>query len=267
MTGGSDPAGVDATRATGSGPSREAVREALADVTDPELDRSIVDLEYVDTLEVDGDRVRVEVVLPTAWCSPAFAWMMVADAREAIEALPGVDHARVALRAHLHAEEITEGVAEGQPFEAAFPDADGGLEAVRAELDRKARIARQYDALEALLDSGLHPEQIVSLRPDAISWPDDPGERATVYLADRALGVAVPADPLESYLEKARETGLVDTPTDRLFATPEGEPIASDEFDLVRRRCRLAKVNMSSQGGICAGLKESRDRRFGEADD
>ncbi|MFB6135667.1 MAG: iron-sulfur cluster assembly protein [Halobacteriaceae archaeon] len=55
---------------------RGAVRAALDGVTDPELDRSLVDLGYVDEVAVDGGRATVRLTLPTAWCSPAFAWMM-----------------------------------------------------------------------------------------------------------------------------------------------------------------------------------------------
>ncbi|WP_306054863.1 iron-sulfur cluster assembly protein [Natronococcus wangiae] len=249
------------TGRTSDGPSREAVRDRLDRVTDPELDRSIVELEYVDAIEIDGDRVTVHVTLPTAWCSPAFAWMMTSDAREEVERLPGVARTRVFLREHMHDAEINRGVNAGLPFEDAFPDADGAVDAVRAELDRKARIARQYDAVEALLEAGLNPETIVSLRPRDLERTNR-GDRVAVYLADRAVGVSVPAAPIDDYLEKARETGAVDAPTDVLFRTPEGEPIDPEAFDLVHRRARLTQVNMSGQGGICDGLREAREKRL-----
>jgi hypothetical protein len=41
---------------------------------------------HVDTID-DGD-VTVEFTLPTAWCSPAFAWMMATDARGEVDSLP-----------------------------------------------------------------------------------------------------------------------------------------------------------------------------------
>ncbi len=243
-------------------PTRERVREALDDVTDPELDRSIVELEYVDAIEIDDERVTVAFTLPTAWCSPAFAWMMAVDARDGIEALPGVTEARVILREHMHDEEINRGVNERLSFEEAFPDADGGVDAVRAELDEKARIARQYDAVEELLEAGLEPAQIAALRVADVEPADETGDVAAVYLRDRALTVTVPMEPIESYLEKAEATGVVSTPDDALFRTPEGEPIDPESFDLVHRRGRLATVNMSGQGGICDGLREARQQRL-----
>ncbi|WP_265109474.1 iron-sulfur cluster assembly protein [Halosolutus halophilus] len=266
------------------GPDRAAVRDRLDRVTDPELDRSIVALDYVDAIEIDGDRVTVRFTLPTAWCSPAFAWMMAIDARDEVETLPSVADARIILDEHMHEQEITRGVNEGRSFAEAFPDADGDVAAVRAELDEKARVARQYDAIETLLDAGLDAETIVELtvadlersaaNPSAASaetasdpTDDDEREQLSIYVQNRAVAVSVPAAPIDRYLEKARETGVVSAPDDVLFRTPEGQPIDADSFDLVHRRGRLAQVNMSSQGGICEGLQAARERRFEGAGD
>ncbi|NKE34656.1 iron-sulfur cluster assembly protein [Natronococcus sp. JC468] len=250
---------------TPDGPAREAVRDRLDRVTDPELDRSIVELEYIDDIEIDAGTVTVHLTLPTAWCSPAFAWMMAVDARTEVEELPAVERARIYLREHMHEIEINRGVNAGRSFAEAFPDAEDTVDAVRAELDRKARTARQYDAVEALLEAGLDPETIVSIRPCDLERTDG-DDQLSIYLADRAVAVSAPANPIERYLEKARETGLVDAGTDPLFLTPEGEPIESKQFELVHRRGRLAQVNMSSQGGICDGLRESRERRLEASD-
>lgn len=251
----------------GPAPARAAVRDRLDRVTDPELDRSIVALEYVDAIEIDGRCVSVDLTLPTAWCSPAFAWMMAVDARDEIESLPAVEAARITLHDHMHETEINRGVNERLSFAAAFPDADGDVEAVRAELDDKARVARQYDAVETLLEAGLDAEVIVELRRRDIET-DDGAETVSVYVENRSFAVTVSSEPIERYLEKARETDLVSESDDRLFRTPEGEPIDAESFDLVHRRGRLAQVNMSSQGGICDGLREAREDRIdGPADD
>lgn len=235
-------------------PSERAVRERLDRVTDPELDESIVALDYVDDITVEGAQVTVEFTLPTAWCSPAFAWMMATDAREEVESLPGVSRAVVRLREHMHEEEITQGVNEGLSFGETFPDADGGVADVRATLDEKARLARQYDAVEACLDAGLAPDQIATVQLTDI-WIDDP---AVVFVHDGAVGVPVQPDPLESYLEKARETGLVADDHPELFRNPEGGPIPPDQFEMVHRRCRLAGVNMGGQGSVCEALNDAR---------
>ncbi|MFB6102049.1 MAG: metal-sulfur cluster assembly factor [Haloplanus sp.] len=239
----------------GTAPTEERVHERLDRVTDPELDTSIVSLDYIDEVRIDDGTVHVAFTLPTAWCSPAFAWMMATDARDEVAALPGVTRVTVELREHMHAAEINRGVNERLSFEAAFPDADGGVTAVRAELDEKARIARQHDATGALLDAGLDAAQIVGLRRDDLSIED---ERARIWLRDGELGVIADAEPLTRYLEKAEATGLLADDHPELFRTPEGEPIAPEAFETVRHRTRLAGVNMSGQGSVCDALHESR---------
>ena len=232
-----------------------AVRERLDRVTDPELDTSIVELGYIDEIRIDGSEVQVVMTLPTAWCSPAFAWMMTTDARDEVASLPGVARVRIELRDHMHEAEINRGVNERLSFGEAFPDADGGIAPVRAELDEKARIARQHDATGALLDAGLDGEQIVTLTREDVTVEDG---RAHVWCRDGGLAVVVDADPLERYLEKARATGRLDDDHPELFRTPEGDPIDPAQFETVRHRTRLAGVNMSGQGSVCDALHESR---------
>lgn len=239
---------------------RAAVRERLRRVHDPELDRSIVELEYVDRIAVDGHHVTVAFVLPTAWCSPAFAWMMAADIRDEVEALAGVETVSVRLEDHMHGEQISTGVNAGRPFEAVFDDADDGVEAVREKLDEKARFARQHSAFDALLDAGLDPGQIVRLTPDDLDLGYDAG-LATVSVRGGALSVTVDREPLAAYVEKARTTGLVTGEDDPLFADRDGEPIdtAPESFERVRRDARLADSNIEGQATICASLHEARN--------
>ncbi|MFC7155156.1 iron-sulfur cluster assembly protein [Halomarina halobia] len=237
--------------------TRTAVLDRLDRVTDPELDRSIVELEYVERVEVDPPRVSVRMALPTAWCSPAFAWMMASDAREETLALDGVEAVRVELVDHMHEREITEGVNADRDFEAVFEDATEGVEAVRAVLDDKARLARQYRAVEALLDAGVRPAQVARLRRRDVTLDAEP-DRASVDLDGDALVVFVPREPLARYVEKATDAGIAEGPDDRLFATPDGDPFTVDSFDLVHRRARLARTNMTGQGTVCDGLRRAR---------
>jgi metal-sulfur cluster biosynthetic enzyme len=245
---------------TGDQPvDRDDVRERLERVNDPELDRSIVDLQYIDAIDIDGGTVTVEFVLPTAWCSPAFAWMMATGIRDEVGALPSVASVTVRLLDHMHGEEITTGVNQERPFESVFEDADDGIEAVRRKLDTKARFARQYSALRTLRDAGLDPHQIATLvRADVdLEFSSD---LAAVSVQDDALTVTVDSEPLAEYLTKAQETGLITDDTDRLFADRDGEPLEPepDAFESVLRDARLAASNIEGQGAICASLHESR---------
>jgi len=239
-------------------PDLEAVYDRLGRVDDPELDRSVVELGYIEQVVVDGDRVEVGFVLPTAWCSPAFAWMMATGIRDEVGSLPEVGTVRVDLRDHMHGEEINRGVEEELAFEEAFEDADSGIEAVREKLDEKARLARQFHALDALRDVGLSHAQIADLRPGDVDFEFEE-DRAAVPLRDGTVTVTLSAEPLTDYLEKARATGLVSGENDRLFADREGDPFEADEFEDVRRQSRVAAANITGQGAICSALHEARN--------
>ena len=88
-----------------------AVLTALATVRDPELDESITSLGFVARCEVSGERVCVRLRLPTYFCAPNFAYLMVADAFDAVSAVPGVRSVEVVLEDHFAAEANNQGVA------------------------------------------------------------------------------------------------------------------------------------------------------------
>ncbi len=252
---------MDSSPATSERPvDRDAVRERIDCVHDPELDRSIIELQYVEDIDIDGGEVTVTFVLPTAWCSPAFAWMMATGIRDEVETLPSVTAVTVHLVDHMHGEEISTGVNRRQSFESVFEDADDDVETVRRKLDHKARFARQYSAVRALRDSGLDPEQIVTLTRANLDLEHTP-ELAAVTVGAGELVVTVPREPLTEYLTKARETGLVTDDTDTLFADREGEPLDSnpESFESVLQDSRLAASNIEGQATICASLHESRN--------
>ncbi len=235
-----------------------SIRDRLRRVDDPELDRSIVELEYVERVRIDDGHVEVAFVLPTAWCSPAFAWMMATGIRDEVGSLPGVASVSVELRDHMHGAEISDGVTHDRTFQEVFPDSASGVEDVRRKLDEKARLARQHAAVETLLEAGLSPRQIVSLTPAQLNL-DVGNDRAAISVRGGDLVVVTDREPLASYLEEARATGLVSDAGDVLFADPDGDPIDPGEFELVHHRARAAKVNRDGQGTVCAELHASRN--------
>jgi metal-sulfur cluster biosynthetic enzyme len=242
-------------------PTVETVHERLARVDDPELDESIVDLDYIKDVVIDDSEVRVTLVLPTAWCSPAFAWMMATGARDELEAHPLVETATVQLKDHMHQDEINRGVNERLDFEMVFEDAEDGIEAVKQTLAAKARMSRQYRAIGALREAGLDEEQVATLTRDAIEVNERGNNKsavAAITLANGSFGISVPAEPLVEYLKKATETGIVCDPTDRVFATADEEPIKPNGLTDVQRRGRLTSTTVSGQGTICEGLNRSR---------
>jgi len=97
--------------------AREALLAALETVRDPELDEPITSLGFVTscTVSADGD-ATVRLRLPTYFCAPNFAFLMVADAYDAVSALPGVRRAEVVLEDHFASDAINGGVAAQAGF-------------------------------------------------------------------------------------------------------------------------------------------------------
>ena len=117
-------------RARPPGRSREAFRRpggerrllrALETVRDPELDEPITSLGFVASCAVstDGD-AQVRLRLPTYFCAPNFAYLMVADAYDAVSALPGVRRTEVVLEDHFASDVINGGVAAQAGFVRSF---------------------------------------------------------------------------------------------------------------------------------------------------
>ena len=75
----------------------EAVREALAPITDPEIAVSIVELGLIRAVDVsaDGTSVKVTMTLTTPFC-PEGPYI-VEEVRQTVAAMPGVEVAEVDL--------------------------------------------------------------------------------------------------------------------------------------------------------------------------
>ena len=118
-------AAAEAASAAGSQPPtrgrRLAVWACLQGVTDPELDESVVDLNFVTRADVDTmNRVHIEFRLPTYWCAANFSFLMADDMRSAVSALDWVEGVSVVLGEHMYADKINAGLARGLSFQETF---------------------------------------------------------------------------------------------------------------------------------------------------
>src|ERR1700739_2616300 len=96
-----------------AGDARDQVWKAIHSIIDPELDESIVDLGFIQSLTISRPRlapfnqnrfdVRLGFRLPTYWCAANFAFIMAEDLRERIAQLPWVNEVRVELADHFTA--------------------------------------------------------------------------------------------------------------------------------------------------------------------
>ena len=216
----------------------ERVHAALAVVRDPELDEAITALGFVSAVTVDGTAVTVRLRLPTYFCAPNFAWLMVADAKHAVAAVDGVTAVDVSLDDHATSAQINTGVARGADFADAFPgQADGsGLTELRMRFRRKAFQARQYRLLAALRRRGAGDAELCALRVGDLG----PGPETAVYLARRA------------------ELGLPVDAAAPVVLTVDGQAVAAKDLDAHLVRLRTVSVSIEGNAGFCRGLLATR---------
>jgi metal-sulfur cluster biosynthetic enzyme len=233
---------VDPVPATAAGVGtdlRERVLDALAQVYDPELDEPITTLRFVSSVDVgrDGD-VDVLLRLPTPQCAPNFAFLMGADARRMVRAVPGVRRVAISFEDHYTGDEINLALRDGAGFTGAFPGEtdDDDLEALRAIFTRKALIARQATVCEALLAQGAAPESVIATTVGQL--PDVPAARRAIELR-ASLGISV-------------------APEAPGFVTPAGEAVAPDQMKRWLRGAQLVRLSLEANGGICRDLLKAR---------
>jgi metal-sulfur cluster biosynthetic enzyme len=211
---------------------------ALSGVRDPELDEPITELAFVSELEIEGDTVSVRLRLPTYFCAPNFAYLMVADAKAAVLSVPGVRRARVVLDDHYASGEINGGVNEEKGFDGAFPDETESpdLEELRSIFHRKSFVARQEKLCRALLAQGHSPADLAELR----------------------LGELPSSEVTEKYLQRRAELGLDVSPVAPLLVDPDGNRVPKDAVVQHLRFARTVGVSIEGNAELCRGLLATR---------
>jgi len=216
-----------------------AILRALETVRDPELDEPITSLGFVGscTLSADGD-AQVRLRLPTYFCAPNFAFLMVADAYDAVAALPGVRHAEVVLDEHFASDAINGGVAAHAGFAQSFDgEAVGELHELRADFLRKAVMAGTDQVCRPLLSAGTDPASLPGM----------------------TLGQVPPSAALQRLRERRAELGLPAGDDAWLLIDPKtGEPVSPDSLRMHLGRARLTRTSIEANGSICRGMLQHR---------
>ena len=219
-------------------PTEAVVLDALSGVRDPELDEPITDLKFVADLRVAEDAVDVRLRLPTPFCAPNFAYMMVADAKEAVLSVPGVQRARVTLDDHHASGEINAGMAEDRGFEGTFPGETEGesLDKLRAIFRRKSFVSRQEKLCRALLAGGYSSQELAEMRLEEI-----PASEA-----------------FEKYLSRREELGLDVSAEAPFVVDPDGNRIPEEAVVEHLRFAKLTRLSIEGNAGFCRGLLATR---------
>jgi metal-sulfur cluster biosynthetic enzyme len=229
----------------GAGPARQGaapevarVLAALDGVRDPELDEPITSLGFVTSCTVAGGEARVGLRLPTYFCAPNFAFLMVADAYDAVAALPGVDSAVIELEDHFASGAINHGVAARAGFAASFDgEAAGELHQLRADFLRKAVLAGTDRLCRLASAGGAGPPALASL----------------------TLGELPPSAERERLRQRRAELGLPSGDDSPLVIDPvTGEGVSAEALPLHLRRAHTTRISVEANAGICRGMLRHR---------
>jgi metal-sulfur cluster biosynthetic enzyme len=242
------PAGGADPRKQHPGPAPAGILDALGTVRDPELDEPITSLGFVTSyiISPDGD-ASVRLRLPTYFCAPNFAFLMVADAYDAVSALPGVRSTEIVLEDHFASDAINGGVAAHAGFAQSFDgEAVGELHELRADFLRKAVMAGTDLVCRPLIAAGTDPSRLPGM-----VLGDLPVSRELDRLRQRRAELGLPAG--------ADAPLLIDPRT--------GAPVSGDAMPLHLRKARTTRISIESNGSICRGMLQYRYDTQGQGEE
>jgi len=218
--------------------AEDEVLEALATVTDPELDEPITELGFVRSVFLDDHGVTVRLRLPTAFCSPNFAYLMASDALDALRELDHVGEVRVLLDDHHDSEKINTGLAAAAGYLGTFGDeAQESLAELREVFWRKAHTAAMERAIATLLRRT--PMEVD--RIGRLVLRDLPEGKAKVALLRRRFTV-----------------GLSNCPNSRVLVDDDGHPIPLQAIPTRLRFAKSVRISMEGNAHFCRGLLATR---------
>lgn len=243
-------------RAASTSGSRQAeVWRRLAEVNDPELDEPVTEMGFVERAEVLADgSVEVDFRLPTYWCSPNFAFLMLDGVRKALDQLSWSPAHHVRLHDHMFAEEVNRGIAAGKTFTEIFGELaeDLDLESLRETFKMKAFKRRQEAVLLGLRKHGLTDREIVGMDLAAYDVARfEPGEGAKQKSRYRAALV-------ERFPVRRRSNPV--------FVTWDGQAIPPEALGAHLAELRSVRINMEFNGALCRGLKQTRYKELDVVD-
>jgi metal-sulfur cluster biosynthetic enzyme len=217
---------------------RDKVLGALSGVRDPELDEPITDLDFVSSLGIEGGEAEIHLRLPTYFCAPNFAYLMVADAQAAALSVVGIERAVVFLDDHYASEEINGGVNESRGFDGAFEGETEGpdLEALRTTFHRKGFVSRQEQLCRSLLAAGRSPRDLARMR----------------------LSDLPPSGEFETYLERRADLGLDVTAEAPFVVDPDGNRVPEEAVVQHLRFAKTVRVSIEGNASLCRGLLSTR---------
>jgi metal-sulfur cluster biosynthetic enzyme len=227
---------------------KDRVLVALSTVRDPELDEPVTALGFVASCDVSaGGDAEVHLRLPTYFCAPNFAFLMVADAYDAVSTVDGVLRTEVVLDEHFASDAINEGVAARAGFVRTFAgEAVGELDDLRRDFMRKAVMAGTDLVCRPLIAAGMSPAELAGL----------------------TIGAAPRTPALDRLRRRRAELGLPAGDGDPLLVDPvTGAAVPVEALPLHLRRARTTRTSLDANTGICRGMLKVRYQSAGEGEE
>lgn len=214
------------------------VLAALATVVDPELDEPITELGFVRSIDIDDEGVAIHIRLPTAFCSPNFAYLMASDAQDALAEVAGIGVVQVYLDDHHDSDKINAGLAAEAGYVGTFGhEAEESLDELRWTFRRKAHVA----AMDRCMTDVLRNTSVTA---------------ADLHLV--RIG-GVPAGPhKEALLRRRAAVGLSTTPDAIVLLDDQDRPVRADDADLQLRFARAVRISVEGNSHFCRGLLATR---------
>ncbi|SER48800.1 iron-sulfur cluster assembly protein [Lentzea albida] len=207
-----------------------AVFKALDEVMDPELDEPITTLGFVRSVELDGDVLTVHLRLPTAFCSPNFAYLMASDSKDVLRDL--APHVVVVLDDHHDSDVINRGIAADSGFVGTYgEEASRELEVLRLTFQRKAHAAAMERAVRDV--------PVDRLR--SLTLKDLPATKAAEALRRRRSALGFDISP--------------DAP---VLVDDHGVPLPAGQLPLRLRFARSVGISIEGNAHFCRGLLRTR---------
>jgi metal-sulfur cluster biosynthetic enzyme len=220
------------------------IMTALATVTDPELDQPVTELGFVRSVAIDDDGVTVHLRLPTAFCSPNFAYLMASDTQDALRAIDGVGEVHVLLDDHHDSDKINAGLAADAGYVGTFgSEADESLDELRSTFLVKAHTAEMERCVASLARrKALDPSQIHRL---TLRDLPDGNDKSALMRRRFALGLSM-------------------CPNSKVVVDDHGRPLPPEAAPLRLRFARSVRISMEGNAHFCRGLLATR---YADGDD
>ena len=223
------------------------VLDALDAVRDPELDEPVTSLGFVTSCTVSADGVAdVRLRLPTYFCAPNFAWLMVADAYDAVSAVPGVRQTQIELEDHFASAEINRGSGRSGRIRrspsTAWPRRS--WTSCGRDFVRKAVLAATDRVCRPLLAAGT--------------------DRRTSSPSSRSATCRPPPDRRTPARASSRAGSAGGRRRAAAGRSVRGEAVGVQALPLHLRRARLTASACEANGGVCRGLLRERYATVGQ---